>query len=300
MNPQQTEPAAAPGTGTLALAFHKFALFASMSAQANPGIAPCVLAVGAVEEALGAARDLGALVRAVGALTLLLAAALDVVPDDKAARAVGVVLLATVTVLVPATVETLSRGRSLGKLAMGIRIVRDDGGPVLFRQALVRALTGVFELWLTSGVVALLVSVAHPQGKRLGDVLAGTYAARIRGKAPMRMPVPMPPHLARWAAGADVARLPDGLALAVRQFLGRARALHPASRMELGSRLTAQVQLYVRPLPPPGTHPEDFLAAVLAERRERELEAEQRRAVRESIEAAALVRLPHALPDPVD
>ena len=131
-------------------------------------------------------------------------------------------------------------------------------------------------------------------------MLAGTYAARVRGKAPTRIPVPMPPHLARWAAGADVARLPDGLALAVRQFLGRARALHPGSRMELGGSLTAQVQQYVRPLPPPGTHPEDFLAAVLAERRQRELMAEQLRAARESSQAMALTRLPHAIPDPTN
>ena len=39
-------------------------------------------------------------------------------------------LLVTVMVVLPTTVETLTRGRSLGKLAMGIRIVRDDGGPV--------------------------------------------------------------------------------------------------------------------------------------------------------------------------
>lgn len=249
--------------------------------------------------ALAAILDLLALALVIGALAWLLVGALRLVPDEKAARAVGVVLLATVTVVVPATVETLSRGRSLGKLALGIRIVRDDGGPVLFRQALVRALTGVFELWLTVGVVALLVSVAHPQGKRVGDVLAGTYAARVRGSAPTRTPVHMPPHLARWAAGADIARLPDGLALAVRQFLARARTLHPGSRVELGGRLTAQVQQYVRPLPPRGTHPEDFLAAVLAERRERELDVERRRAVRESVEGAALNRLPHEIPDPV-
>lgn len=56
MNPQQTEPAPA-GADPLALAFHKFALFASMSARANPGIAPRVLAVGEVPEGLGAALD---------------------------------------------------------------------------------------------------------------------------------------------------------------------------------------------------------------------------------------------------
>ena len=30
---------------------------------------------------------------------------------------------------VPTLVETLTRGRSLGKLALGLRVVRDDGGP---------------------------------------------------------------------------------------------------------------------------------------------------------------------------
>ena len=65
----------------------------------------------------------------------LLFGALGLVPDEKAARAVSVVALATVTVLVPATVETLSRGRSLGKLAMGIRIVRVDEAPAGFVHA---------------------------------------------------------------------------------------------------------------------------------------------------------------------
>ncbi|MEW2625544.1 hypothetical protein [Streptomyces sp. NPDC048106] len=77
MNPQQTEPAPAPAAGPLALAFHKFALFASMSARANPDIAPCVLAVGEVEEELRAALDRRA-------LAVLEVSARDVVHQDPA------------------------------------------------------------------------------------------------------------------------------------------------------------------------------------------------------------------------
>ncbi len=209
-------------------------------------------------------------------------------------------VLTTVVVLVaaPVTIETLTRGRSLGKLAMGMRIVRDDGGPITVRHALVRALVGIVELWGTSGVIAIIASAVHPRGKRLGDMLAGTYSARVRGRRTPVVSIVMPPHLHGWAAAADVARLPDGLALAVRQFLGRAAMLHPASRVELGTRLTAQVQAYVRPLPPVGVHPEDFLAAVIAERRSRELAAEYRRQARATTDAALLTRLPHAIPDP--
>ncbi len=248
---------------------------------------------------LGGVIDVAVVIGGTIALVLFVGSlGVDTGFDAYGARIFTVALMAVVMVGVPTTVETLSRGRSTGKLSMGIRIVRDDGGPVTFRHALVRALVGVVELWLTLGVVAILTSMVHPQGKRLGDIVAGTYAARVRGKAAARTPVEMPYHLAGWAQQADIARLPDGLALAVRQFLARAQGLHPASRVELGSRLTAQVQAYVRPLPPAGTHPEAFLAAVLAERRSRELATEQSRLARATADSVLLGRLPHGIPDP--
>ena len=80
----------------------------------------------------------------------------------------------------------------------------------------------------------------------------------------------MPPPLAAWAAQADMAALPTGLALAVRQFLGRLPQIDPASRAAIGGRLAIPVSEYVAPAPPPGTPPEAFLAAVIAARRDRD------------------------------
>lgn len=249
-----------------------------------------------------ASRLLGAIVDLLALFVLLVLTGLVLgnVPlgvDAQTARILSVVGLVTVTVVLPTTIETLSRGRSLGKLVAGIRVVRDDGGPITFRQAFVRALTGVAELWLTLGSVALICSIAHPQGKRVGDILAGTYGSRVRAAAPVRTAAVMPPHLAGWAAHADMARLPDGLALAVRQFLGRAALLHPGSRAELGQRLAGDLRAYVSPPPPAGTHPEAFLSAVLAERGRRESLVEQERVRREQAEAVLLRRLPHGVPD---
>src|SRR3546814_2286922 len=62
-----------------------------------------------------------------------------------------ITLLVVVTVVAPTTVETVTRGRSLGKLAVGGRIVRPDGGAIGFRHAFLRALLGVLELWFTLG-----------------------------------------------------------------------------------------------------------------------------------------------------
>jgi hypothetical protein len=67
-----------------------------------------------------------------------------------------------------------------------------------------------------------------------------------------------------------MAPLPDGLALAARQFLGRAASLHPASRAAIGTQLVGGALEHVAPAPPAGHHPETVLAAVLAERRRRD------------------------------
>lgn len=248
---------------------------------------------------LGAALDVLVLL-AVGFGLFALGATVGSRLDDAAGAALAIAILVLVLVGIPTAVETLTRGRSLGKLAAGLRIVRDDGGPVRFRHALVRALVGVGEMWFTAGAVALVTSIVHPQGKRLGDVVAGTYAVRVRGAQSALPPLVMPPELAAWAHGADIRRLPDGVALAARQFLGRTARLNPGSRMRLGIELAAQIERYVAPGPPPGTHPERFIAAVLCERRDREYAQALRRRQRALEEAALVHRLPHAVPDPVD
>jgi hypothetical protein len=64
--------------------------------------------------------------------------------------------------------------------------------------------------------------------------------------------------------------VPDSLALAMRQFLGRADRLRVDARRQLGYQLTSDVLRYVAPPPPPGSYPEAILTAILMERRRRE------------------------------
>src|SRR6187402_1823978 len=51
----------------------------------------------------------------------------------------AIVSLVFSLVIVPASVETITHGKSLGRLAVGARIVRSDGGASGLRQALIRA-----------------------------------------------------------------------------------------------------------------------------------------------------------------
>lgn len=219
--------------------------------------------------ALGLLLDLavviGLLIAAVTALTLIGPAA-----DASARRALGLSLVVLVAVGAPVLVESVTRGRSLGKLAAGLRVVRDDGGPVRFRQSLIRGLLAVAEIYLLP-FLALISSLFSARGKRLGDHLAGTFVIRVRTPKRESRPVPMPPHLVGWAQRTDLGRIPDPLASAARRFLLRSGSLHPGARARTGVRLADDLARYVAPPPPAGTLPEDFLCAVLAERRVRDL-----------------------------
>ena len=221
-------------------------------------------------------RIASGLIDVVGTVLLLIAVGLLALwavsgTDQALATVAGISTLVLVFVVVPTTVETLSRGRSLGKLALGLRTVRDDAGPISFAHAFIRALIGSVEVYALFGAPAFFSALLSTRGKRLGDFAAGTYVVRERVKLVLSPPASMPPHLAHWARGADMTSLPTGLMLAVRQYLGRLPTIDPASRVAIGAQLADEVLRYVAPPPPPRTPPEDFLAAVISSRRERDL-----------------------------
>jgi uncharacterized RDD family membrane protein YckC len=192
--------------------------------------------------------------------------------DAAAAAAISLTVSVAIIVGYPTLFETLSRGRSLGKLALGLRVVSDDGGPERFRQALMRALAGVLEIWLTIGFLALLTSLLSSGGKRLGDIFAGTFVITERLPGPRGTTAPMsalPPALVAWAATAELSGLTDATAETARQYLSRYFDFTPATREEFGRRIAAAVTAQVSPPPPADTSPPDYLSAVLAERRER-------------------------------
>lgn len=213
------------------------------------------------------------------------------------ATAVTIGLIVMVFVVIPATVETLTRGLSVGRLAVGLRVVRDDSGPITARHAFGRAVMAILEIYGTGGVVAVTASMLSERGKRLGDMMVGTYAMRTRGGRKALPPVQMPYSLAHWAATADIARLPDGVALTARLFLSRAATMNVASRARLGADIYHQMLPHVSPPAPEGTHIETFIAAVVATRRDREYAAAVRTHETDAVEAARLARLPYGITD---
>ncbi len=214
--------------------------------------------------------------------------------DGAMFRALIISALVLCIVIIPMTVELASRGRSLGKLAIGARIVRDDGGAIGFRHAFIRAMIGVLEIFGTLGGLAALVALFNSKAKRLGDYVAGTYSQNERISRYVAPVYGVPLELVEWSRTADVAKMPDRLSRRISQFLSAAGGFTPQSRAAAAHTLAAEARPYVSPIP--HADAELFLAAITVIRRDREYAALQSEKERLARLAPALEKLPHSFP----
>ena len=98
--------------------------------------------------------------------------------DDAAGAALVLTTVVTTLVILPAAVETLTRGRSLGRLVTGTCIVRDDGGPVAFVRDGDR-----IRLDVSEGTLDLLVDADELASRREGwEPLPPRYTRGVLAK----------------------------------------------------------------------------------------------------------------------
>ncbi len=225
---------------------------------------------------------------------IMLPLSLSNITDTAVVSIIIGVALVLVFIALPTAVEFLSKGKSLGRLAVGARIVRDDGGAIGFRHAFIRSLLAIVDLLVTFGGFAAIVGLLNGKSKRLGDYLAGTYSLYERAPKVAVAAFGVPEVLNAWSQTADVARVPDRLALRASRFLRQAGQLTPGSRQTIAAQLASELSAWVSPLP--AAQPELFVAAVVAIRRERELRAHELEAERMKLISPTLESLPHGFP----
>lgn len=173
----------------------------------------------------------------------------------------------------------LTAGRSLGKLAMGLRVVRVDASPVGFLPSLVRNVVRLADyIFFFVGLWMILVSSRH---QRLGDLAAGTIVVRERRAASTRrggqLPVlagsaaPVGPVASAFGVALDAtswdvsAVTGEHVALAER-FLRSRWGYAPGPRARLAARLANLIAPNVAGAPP-GLLAEQLLEGVVAARR---------------------------------
>lgn len=212
------------------------------------------------------ARALDMIVVAAGAVFALAIAAPVVATEEGA---IVVVLLVTFLGLFgyPVVAETISNGRSVGKAALGLRVVTVEGAPVRFRHAAIRSALQVVDFFLIPiGVIATASALPSPLDQRVGDRIAGTMVLRARSGAREAVAVAFPPlpGFDAYVAGLDVTALDPGQYEVLRSFLTRVDQLTPAARAALAVRLCSAIEAVTRQGRASAVHPEHHLASVAA------------------------------------
>ncbi len=181
--------------------------------------------------------------------------------DDLIVGASSLLAVLVITFGYDILFETLDSGRTPGKRAASIRVVRMGGQPVGFVSAAIRNLLRLVDMlpfFYAVGIIAILTS---RHGQRVGDLAAGTVVVRDR-KVAADLPPPLqvaPASAVSW----DVSAVTAAEVAAVRQFLERRSSL----RGEVRERLARQFAEGLRPKvvgAPPGLSPEDLLEQLVA------------------------------------
>lgn len=76
--------------------------------------------------------------------------------------------------------ELFLNGQSIGKRAIGIKVVMLDGSQPTLGAYLMRWLFRLIDITLFSGVVAFITVIVNNKGQRLGDIAAGTTVVKIK------------------------------------------------------------------------------------------------------------------------
>jgi uncharacterized RDD family membrane protein YckC len=115
-------------------------------------------------------------------------------------------------------VEWVTGGQSIGKRRLRLRVVRDGGFPIGIRESFVRNLLRAVDSLPWSYVVGIVTILVTSEGKRLGDLAAGTLVVRLdRPLRPAALPeVPPEARTAFTFDRAQIARIgPTEVSLAI-------------------------------------------------------------------------------------
>jgi len=92
---------------------------------------------------------------------------------------IGYVVIILPIMLYHLAMEILWNGYTVGKWFVGIRVVKLDGTRPTVSNYLIRWLIRLFEITMTSGVIAFFTLLLNGKGQRLGDIAAKTCVVKV-------------------------------------------------------------------------------------------------------------------------
>ncbi len=212
------------------------------------------------------ARLLDTTIQLVIILALAIGTALASPPGVVSAVVVVLIFLVLLAYDVP--FEVLNGGRTVGKLAAGIRVVARGGEPVSALASATRNILRFVDFLPVAYAAGAITIVATARDQRLGDLAAGTIVVRERFPGAAKT-APAPLTVSAEAVVAwDVSGLDQDDLVPIRQFLDRRLTLAWPVRAYFGTQLASRVAARVAGLPP-AAHPEYVLEGVIVAKQSR-------------------------------
>ena len=211
-------------------------------------------------------RGLAALIDlAIQAALIAFVAIIATSSDSAAADAVAVVAGFIFFFGYHIAFETLNAGQSIGKVALRLRVVRTDGGPISFVRSSIRSLLRIIDILPSFYLVGIVAVFSTERNQRLGDLSADSIV--VQESAPVPRPPP-PSAIAQARASVDVAARDASLVTSdelgvVELFLGRRYQIERVSTAHLADQLMWRLSTKVA-RPDEAMSAERFLEHVLA------------------------------------
>jgi len=171
--------------------------------------------------------------------------------------------LIAVILVYPVLMEGLWGGRTLGKAALGLRVVRTDGATIGLVQAALRGAFGLVEVWGTLGSLGFIVMLFSGRDQRVGDMAAGALVLRERpGRALRPVELLVPPGCEQLVMTLDVGAMSADDYELVRSFLVRWRDFAGQQRVAVAATVAGPLWQRFRHPIPAGLGPDYYLACL--------------------------------------
>ena len=134
--------------------------------------------------------------------------------------------------------EVLNSGRTPGKAANGLRVVRESGAPVTFGPSAVRNVIRIIDLLPGTYLVGITSILLTKRNQRVGDLAAGTLVIREARKLPPEVRVSPSVQAPTWDTSAVGRQDLDTVAA----FLARRHELEAGARIQIAAELAGRLR----------------------------------------------------------
>lgn len=113
-------------------------------------------------------------------LSILLAIGSVILVSSPTTYVVFTIAVVCIFIFYSLAMEIWNKGRSLGKMALGIQVIKVVGGRATFSDYTARWVFRLIDIYFSFGAIASILVVSSVKAQRIGDVVANTAVVKVK------------------------------------------------------------------------------------------------------------------------